>query len=226
MRITRLELQTNDLKEQALFYGETLGLDTRIIAGTQVLVRAGATDLVFIEAEDDLHCQYHFAFNIPENQIETAKQWLAIRAKLLVNEDGETTIYSKTWDSHSLYFKDPAGNILELIARHGLQNASEQFEILSISEIGLATEDVMALVEDLKRKTGMVLYKNEDSDTFTAVGDSEGLFIVVKQGRIWYPNTGVPAQFLPIRVYLKMDNLPWILSGVPYEIDAVFLTKR
>lgn len=74
MQITRLELQTHDLKEQALFYGETLGLDTRIIAGRQVLVHAGATELVFTLADEGQHCQYHFAFNIPENQFETAKK--------------------------------------------------------------------------------------------------------------------------------------------------------
>ena len=73
MQITRLELQTSDLKEQALFYGETLGLDTRIIAGTQVLVRAGATELVFTQADEGQVSPYHFAFDIPENQFENAK---------------------------------------------------------------------------------------------------------------------------------------------------------
>ena len=149
MQITRLELKTSDLKEQALFYGETLGLDTRIIAGDQVLVRAGATELVFTQAAEGQVNLYHFAFNIPEDQFENAKQWLAMRAELLADEDGNTTINSKTWNSHSLYFKDPAGNILELIARHDLKNASEQFEILSISEIGLATDDVLEFVKTL-----------------------------------------------------------------------------
>ncbi len=153
MQITRLELQTSDLKEQALFYGETLGLDTRIIAGTQVLVRAGATELVFTQAEEGQVSLYHFAFNIPENQFEHAKQWLAMRAEILANEDGETMIISKTWNSQSLYFKDPAGNILELIARHDLQNASDQFEILSISEIGLATRRCVGFGKNISGKS-------------------------------------------------------------------------
>ena len=219
MQITRLELHTSDLKEQALFYGETLGLDTRIIAGTQVLVRAGASELVFTQAEENRHCLYHFAFNIPENQFETAKKWLGLRAGLLANEDGNTTINSETWNSQSLYFKDTAGNILELIARHDLQNASEQFEILSISEIGLGTQDVPALVKTFQQKTGLLAYKNESSETFTAVGDADGLFIVVKQGRIWYPNTGVPAQLLPLRAHFQVDETKMILSGVPYQMD-------
>ena len=221
MQITRLELQTSDLKEQALFYGETLGLDTRIIAGTQVLIRTGATELVFTHASESQVNLYHFAFDIPENQFENAKQWLAMRTEILANEVGDTTLYSKTWDSHSLYFKDPAGNILELIARHELKNASDQFEILSISEIGLTTEDVLAFVKTLQEKTGLLPYKDESSETFTAVGDADGLFITVKQGRIWFPNTGVPAQLLPVRVNFQVDETRFVLSGVPYQMDLL-----
>jgi len=221
MHITRLELQTRDLKEQALFYGETLGLDTRIIAGTQVLVRAGATELAFTQAAEGQDCFYHFAFNIPENQFEAARQWLAMQAEILANEEGDTTIISKTWNSRSLYFKDTAGNILELIARHDLQNASERFEILSISEIGLATQDVPSQVKIFQEKTSLLPYKDERSETFTAVGDADGLFITVKQGRIWYPNTGVPAQLLPVRVHFQVDETKWVLSGFPYQIDLV-----
>ncbi|NOT03389.1 MAG: hypothetical protein HOP27_02195 [Anaerolineales bacterium] len=221
MKITRLELQTTDLKEQALFYGETLELDTRIIAGNQVLIRAGATELAFTQAGEGQHCQYHFAFNIPENQFEIAKKWLAMRAEILADKDGGTILHSKSWNSDSLYFKDVSGNILELIARYELQNTSAKFEILSISEIGLATDDVPLLVNMLNEKSGLLPYKNESSDTFTAVGDADGLFIVVKQGRIWYPNTGVPAQLLPVRVHAQVEETKMILSGVPYQMDLM-----
>jgi hypothetical protein len=221
MQITRLELRTADLKEQALFYGEILGLETRILAGTQVLIRAGASELVFTQADPGQNGLYHFAFNIPENQLETAKKWLAQRAELLADENGNTTINSGTWNSQSLYFKDAVGNILELIARHDLKNTSDQFEILSISEIGLATEDVPVLVKSLEGKTGLPPYKGESSESFTAVGDAAGLFIAVKQGRIWYPNTGVPARLLPVRVHFQVNETSMIISGTPYQIDLV-----
>ncbi len=223
MHITRLELQTSDLKEQALFYGETLGLDTHSIAGIQLIIRAGTTELVFTQA--DQTCLYHFAFNIPENQFETAKEWITLRAELLADESGNTIFDFGDWNSHSLYFKDAAGNILEFIARHDLKNASEEFEILSVSEIGLATEDVPGLVKTLQEKTGLFPYKDESSETFTAVGNPDGLFITVKQGRIWYPNTGIPAQLLPVRVHFQVDDTKMILSGVPYQIDLVTTSK-
>ena len=221
MHITRLELQTPDLKEQALFYGEILELDTRIIAGTEVLVHAGATELVFTQAEEGKHSPYHFAFNVPSNQFESAKKWLAMRADILADESGNTIIHSNSWNSDSLYFKDAAGNILELIARYEPQTTSDKFEILSVSEIGLATDDVMGLVNTLQQKAGLLPYKGESSETFTAVGDADGLFIVVKRGRIWYPNTGVPAQFLPVRTHIQAGNLKLRLSGFPYQMDLV-----
>lgn len=221
MQITRLELQTPDLIEQALYYSETLGLDTRIIDGDQVLVRTGATELFFTKADENQNCLYHFAFNIPENQFDTARQWLGLRAEILADADGNTTIHSKGWNSDSLYFKDAAGNILELIARYELQNPSNQFEILSVSEIGLATENVPALVKSIEEKTGLLPYRDESSDTFTAVGNADGMFITVKQGRIWYPNTGVPAKLLPVRVHFQVDGIKMVLSGVPYQIDLV-----
>jgi catechol-2,3-dioxygenase len=221
MKITRLELKTTDLKEQALFYGETLGLDTRIIDGNEVVIRAGATELVFTQADEGQQCQYHFAFNIPENQFETAKKWLTMRAEILTDENGNTTIHSDSWNSDSLYFKDATGNILELIARYDLKNANDQFEILSISEIGLATEDVLAMTNSLNEKIGLLPYQNEISETFTAVGDADGLFIVVKQGRIWYPNTGVPAQLLPVQAHVQVDKIKMIVSGFPYQMDLM-----
>ena len=69
MHITGLELQTADLIDQALFYGEILGLETHIIARTQVIARAGATELVFTQADGGQRSLYHSAFNIPENQL-------------------------------------------------------------------------------------------------------------------------------------------------------------
>jgi catechol-2,3-dioxygenase len=219
MHITRLELQTPNLKEQALFYGETLELETRIIDGHQVLIRAGATELVFTQSDKNKFSPYHFAFDIPENQFETAQKWVAMRADLLADENGNTTFNFGNWNSHSLYFKDSAGNILELIARHDQSNASADFSILSISEIGLATENVPTLMHLLQEQTGLLPYKDESSETFTAIGNADGLFITVKQGRIWYPNTGVSAQLLPVRVHFQVNETKMTLSGTPYQID-------
>ncbi|MCE9647181.1 MAG: hypothetical protein K8S20_14385 [Chloroflexi bacterium] len=218
MHITRLELQTVNLKEQALFYGESLGLETHQHGENQLMIHAGATELVFNRTDEDQYGPYHFAFNIPENLFEAAKSWLTSRVGILASQDGETTLHSESWNSDSVYFKDPAGNILELIARHELPNAGDRLKLLSISEIGLATGDMPELVKTFEAQAGLLPYKGETSETFTAVGDANGLFITVKQGRIWYPNTGVPARLLPVRVDFQVDGVKMTLSGPPYQL--------
>jgi hypothetical protein len=40
---------------------------------------------------------------------------------------------------------------------------------------------------------------------FAAVGDIQGLFIVVRQGRIWFPNTSVPALPLPVDLLVELE---------------------
>jgi hypothetical protein len=57
-------------------------------------------------------------------------------------------------------------------------------------------------VARLQNELGLAVYDGQGSDTFTAVGDDDGLFIVVKRGRIWYPDTGVPASINPTRIVL------------------------
>jgi catechol-2,3-dioxygenase len=218
MNIARLELQTGNLQEQALFYGQTLGLETHRHGQNQLKIHAGATELVFNRADADQIGPYHFAFNIPGNLFEAGKSWLTARVEILANQDGETSLHSESWNSDSVYFKDAAGNILELIARHELPNAGGRLRILSISEIGLATGDVPDLVKTFEAQAGLLPYKGETSGTFTAVGDANGLFITVKQGRIWYPNTGVPARLLPVRVDFQVDGVKMILSGPPYQL--------
>ncbi len=88
-----------------------------------------------------------------------------------------------------MYFLDPAGNILEFIARHTLKNdAPGDFtakDILCASEIGIVSPDVVATADQLCDAAKIGRYHGGSED-FTAVGDEHGLFIVVKTGRKWF----------------------------------------
>jgi len=109
--------------------------------------------LVFIQSDNDFGCAYHLAFNIPENRFNEAKAWITSCQPLLRDVEGNDEFVSKTWNSHSVYFKDAAGNVLEFIARHTMQNAASgifnESQILNISEIGLPSEDVVGWANDL-----------------------------------------------------------------------------
>jgi catechol-2,3-dioxygenase len=221
MNISHLELSAKDLPAQRDFYANILELPVTLDSAT-LEVKAGETNLVFTQAPSEFIGAYHFAFNIPQNQYKAAKQWIASRIPLLQDNTGKEDFESTTWNSTSLYFLDAAGNILEFIARQTLQNASnEEFtsrQILNVSEIGLPSEDVLELANDLVTRLGLSVYQQEPNENFTPVGDENGLLILPAKDRIWMPDSGVPAKLLPVKVKGEANGREWEVRGVPYEI--------
>lgn len=222
MDIRRLELLSADLEAQKDFYGDVLDLPVRLDS-TILEVQAGRTKLLFTHAPE-FDGAYHFAFNIPENQFDAAKSWISGRIPLLRDENGHDEFHSENWNSSSVYFKDPAGNVLELIARHDLKNAmNEEFnskQILNISEIGLPSEDVVGLADKICKQLDVSVFRQEPNESFTPVGDDNGLIIIPVKGRIWIPNSGVPARLLSVRVEGMINGKEWEVRGVPYEITV------
>lgn len=221
MFIHRLEILTPDLVPQKEYYASLLELPVRLV-GDSLLVQAGKTDLVFTQAPVHWVGQYHFCFNIPENKFEQAKAWLSAKTSLLKDDKGNDEFKSQNWNATSLYFKDAAGNILEFIARHNQENAVEppfnSGQILQVSEIGLPSKDVISFAKELCENLGVSVYKQEPNETFTPIGDEDGLLILPIENRIWYPNTGVPARMLPVKVDGKVNGKDFKISGLPYEI--------
>ena len=203
MKIFQLRLVAHDLAAQQSFYRDCLGLPTVMHPDDGALhIQAGQTELIFDATDDRASGVYHFAFNIPENQFGQAKVWLSARVPLHRAASGQDEFDFRDWNAHAIYAFDAAGNIIELIARHGLPNASAapfgSDSLLSISEIGVVVPDVRAGVQRLQTEHGLPIYDGSGSDVFTAVGDPEGLFIVVAEQRLWYPDTGIPARAMPV----------------------------
>ncbi len=97
--------------------------------------------------------------------------------------------------ARAVYFRDPAGNVAELIARPTPQPE------LTLAEVGLPVKDVGAAVGALERQLGLALYDG-DRETFAAVGDDDGLLIVVREGRNWFP-LDVPTSASPVSVTIS-----------------------
>jgi catechol-2,3-dioxygenase len=220
MRIDHLTLRTAHLDTLHTFYAETLGLPLVERRETRFTVQIGHSRLTF-DYIADFDGAYHFAFDVPHNQITEAAQWIESHTPIIPFR-GETILQSSPrWNAHMVYFHDPAGNILELIARHRQPNASDEpftvQSLLRISEIGIITDDVAATVTCLVEQLGVGVYDGAGSELFSAVGDEEGLLIVVKQGRIWYPETGIPASLSPAAISLSgvqhviLDHPPYYL---------------
>ncbi|MFB8372531.1 VOC family protein [Paenibacillus taichungensis] len=187
MIFEEVKLYTARLEDIKHFYINTLGLNMAEESKHFFTLKIGLTKMIFMRSEADQNSFYHFAWMIPTNRFQEAKAWAASRVRLSRHE-GEDETYSTNWNSNSLYFEDPVGNILELIAHHTVHNGSDRTfsekDLLQVCEVGLVTEDVLSAVDELEQM-GLKRWR-AISDTFAPVGDVNGLFIVVKKERTWF----------------------------------------
>ncbi len=205
MKIQKLELISNNLEKQKEFYREILSLEIIEEAIDFVSFRIGQSILILKKGRVD--APYHYAINIPSNQEQEAYQWLKDRVEVL--KDGRNELqYFDFWDAYAIYFLDADQNIVELIARRTLNSYSnEEFSqksMLGISEIGIATEDIGKVYEWLRTTVGLSIYSGS-VDRFCAIGDEDGMFIVVNSilKKKWYP-TNVEPVGLDFRI--KLEN--------------------
>jgi len=221
MRITELSLDTQNFQEQHHFYTNILGLPLREKTPETFTVQVGTTRLTFRETTKETG--YHFAFTIPSNKLAKAKEWLATRIPLVTQND-QDEFFFENWNSDSLYFRDAANHILEFIAHYDLQNekpgAFGAADLLHISEIGMAFEDVSEQVETLGAAFHIEPYRNSRGEVFAAVGDIFGLFITVKIGRNWFP-TSTAATVSPIEITIEgVEGHSQQLKPSPYQVSV------
>lgn len=222
MKILELQLVTANLEAQHRFYVEVLGLKMLEFTEHHLTVQIGSSLLKFTR-QPDFSGRYHFAFDIPENQLEAAKTWLETRAALIADVDSETVFGGGDWNSDAVYFRDPNGNILELIARHELENASQtefsSSSLLNISEIGLACDNVPEVAQWLEQHLKLKIYKSS-SDNFAPVGNAHGLLILVQNAREWFPSTGVFAAPQPVNLVIESEKNQMLeIPDLPYKIE-------
>lgn len=209
MKIHTVKLETPGLNQVTDFY-RLLGLEVITAEAGKTHVRIGSSWLVFSENPSTTGI-YHFAFNIPCNHIREGMAWLERAGIVLIaNEKDENKIDFPNWNAEATYFFDPAGNIVELIARRDLQNESEQpfgpDSLLEISEIGIVTDDVPAWNARAESDFGILPFdKQKPAADFSALGSDMGLFIVVSEGRKWFL-TDIPAGKAPLEVSFENDR--------------------
>ena len=205
MDIIELRLQANDLDALAEFYGQTLGLSVLAHSRDEVRIAVGASRLVFSHTDQNV-APYHIAFNIPEHQFVEAKAWLSLRCPLATGESGKSEFHFENWNAHAVYFDDPCGNLLELIARHTLPySAGGKFgahSLLNISEIGIVTDEPRITAQISCDKLGTSIYRGEPNDQFVPAGDERGLFIIVARGRPWFNQETLRAEPGPVTVQI------------------------
>jgi catechol 2,3-dioxygenase-like lactoylglutathione lyase family enzyme len=238
-RILHLDLVTSTpLEELKKFYTSVLGLTLVSAQSGRFTVQAGETSISFSKTNADSTAPfYHFAFNIPENKILKAREWQLKRTTLsatpsqLVDESYPKDIrHFRHWNAHSVFFWDPAGNLVEYIARHDLKNSVEgdftSKDILCASEIAFIVDDADSIASEIKSSLNLPQYRSGDAN-FRAIGDENGLLLVIKRGRIWESHSTISKtpETIKTAVTIHADkNAKWIPKGYPFGINGT--TKR
>lgn len=222
------------LKEMRAFYQDRLGLRVRQDSDMEITFAAGRTDVTFTKIEASAAPpSYHFAFNIPENKIRSAREWQLERSKLIRTPENlrdpefpDDVRHFRAWNAHSVFFWDPAGNLVEYIARHELKNAAEgafsSRDILCASEIGMviAAEDQEKTVRALQTELGLSEYAPE-KDRFWTLGDANGLLLFLPRGpREVDPDRKYEFQPFPTEAMVRgRKTIDRTIAGYPHRID-------
>ena len=207
---------------QRAFYEEVLELPITSASEHEVSIQVGESEVVFRQALPGTAPSYHFAFRIPGNQSAEAKRWLAERSQLL-RRQGKDEFGWDFWSASAVYTRDPAGNIVELIAFRGLAEAGgEPFTsafLLGLAEVGLPVRDVHAAVAELGEAFQIGLWDRASivPGGITPIGERGASFIVVPLGHRWF--LGCRSGNYPLEIVLggvKDDELR--LPGHPVHI--------
>lgn len=193
--IREIHLQTvTEISKMIQFYSGQLGFEILFKEEHKCSFKTGNSILTFSRIENSAKPHYHFAFNLSEQKISLAENWLKSKKVEIiapptsltqVPEFSKDVVYFAHWDAHAIFFYDPAGNVVELIARHTLRDDRKgDFsleDIHFISEIALVTDRVPELSNEITTALHLKTYSGQ-SNTFAAIGNEAGLILCFQLG--------------------------------------------
>lgn len=191
MNITEVQLLTDNLTQTKHFYQQVIGLELIYADNVLINFKAGNSTLTF-HSSYRVDPVYHFAFNIPNNKFDEAMKWAGTRFDLIeITRSGFVAEFT-SWNARAFYFYDNNKNIVEMIARFGLDNSSlrpfDGSSIQSISEMGIVVSNPKGYANKLSVDFNLPYFsKQAPKDDFIVLGDDDGLCIIVPENRPWYP---------------------------------------
>ncbi|MBT1683551.1 hypothetical protein [Curtobacterium flaccumfaciens] len=224
MDIRQVQLATRSLADTARFY-ERLGCSVEIVDAT-VRIVVGSTLLVFRELPE-MTGALHLAITIPTGTFDAAKAWIVGLTTVLGTDDQDEFEGPPNWNSRSVYFEGPDQQLLELIERRDLESGARGIGVgdgtgtdsdagvplVSVSEVGVPVPDVLGAVEALRR-AGLEPYANPPGESFAAVGDVDGLVILVSPDRRWFPTGDRSPSSAPVVIDVGLDAPVGLTEGV------------
>ncbi|MDY8137080.1 hypothetical protein [Aquimarina sp. 2201CG5-10] len=228
-------LTSTSLQEMKEFYVNKLGLNILTEKrDKEITFIAGKSTLTFTKTNQDLgNPWYHFAFNIPENKILKARAWQLERSELILTPKRlrdpnypNDVRHFRNWNAHSVFFWDPAGNVLEYIARHNMKNRREgaftSDDILNISEIGFVVDDQQEEAKGLHKNLNLDEYP-KGSSFWWSMGDENGLLLCLPK-RIWGETTDTPKKFDVFKTEATIignNKKEYYFSNFPYKVNMI-----
>src|SRR5690625_1571942 len=199
-------LYTNQLKTLQRFYMNIMELPLSERSEESFTVRVGESLLTFHQT--DVPAFYHFAFNIPGNQFSLIKSW--IKNKIPLNrEGGRDEVYFENFDADSIYFEDPAGNVIELVGRRyrDLFGAPSPESFLNISEVSITTYD-MTRVGEMIQDLGIPLWRSTEIKPYALnfLGRDDTFIVLVPPGRKWYFSEQI-SEIYPLEICLTTGEV-------------------
>lgn len=199
------------IDELRSFYVQVLGL-VDVGGGIRASVAVGSSRLTWQAASGERKPFYHFALLVPGQRFAAARAWLGQRVDLL-KRDGDPVIRFEAWNARAVYFHDPAGSIVELIAHLDMEGPRpstgpfDASELLGVSEIGLVVQDKRRAAAALRAHVGVEVWPAtddlalDDPDDLAFLGRKAHTLILAPPGRGWLP-TARPAEAHPVDVVL------------------------
>lgn len=179
-------------------------------------MNVGETAVTFIEAPLNERPFYHFAFDIPSNQFKEAKEWTKEKVTLS-QEQGEDEVYFEFINAKSIYFEDPAGNIVEFICRFSDAKLStipfNASSLQKVSEMSIVVKDKLKSASAFHEVSIFERDHNEISAealTFMGAREDASYLLFVNEGRTWF-FSNKKAEVFPLEVLLT--------DGVLLKID-------
>ncbi|MFD1885882.1 hypothetical protein [Paenibacillus wenxiniae] len=187
--IKQLTLYTAPFHRMLEFYTKVLGEDHVHQQADAFTITLKESQIQFRTAAGETNPFYHVAINIAANHFQAAKTWLSRFGELLT-ENGSDQAYFKFLDAYSCYIEDPAGNIIELIARQQaapvLDVPFSPAQLLSIGEINITTHDVQQAALLLKQASLPVELDQMETTGLNFVGEQDMFLLLGPVGRRWF----------------------------------------
>ena len=226
--ILQLRLQAFKLRQMQEFYANTIGFDVELLKG-RLQVQAGGTVIQFDEISEKGFSamglpHYHIAWAIPESKFAKAKAWLSDRTPLLQTADGQDEFHFRRANRRAVYFADPMGNILELIARDDMPDKSPGdfalADILYVNHIGLVVDDMTTAIEQIRQSLGLELTA-EPSPNFVKLGDAHRHLTLVTRNRLWLPEGKLAANVYKTEAVLHGErSKKFAFEDYPYSLST------